>query len=588
MQAQAGPGLGGPRPGRTLDELLAELQVRLTSVVTDRDRVSSLLDAVLAVGSDLDLPAVLHRITEVAVTLAGASYGALGVIGPDGTALAQFIVVGVDDETAASIGDLPAGHGVLGELIREPHALRLDDLSTHPASYGFPPGHPPMRSFLGVPIRVRDQVYGNLYLTEKQHAERFDDEDEAVVQALAAAAGIAIWNARLYSESRQRERWLSANAEVATALLSGTEPELVLELVATRAREVTGGTLALVALPLPGQRLLVEVADGPQAEQVRGLLLPGALFAEVLAGGRPRRLLPGDVPFPGAGDGLAVPLTAADGSGRGVLVVTGLPATDAPDTLRTLGSFATQAAVALELSERRNDAQRYALFEDRDRIARDLHDLVIQRLFATGMQLESAARLIASRPQEAQARVRRAVDDLDGTIRELRSTIYGLQAPQDGDPSLRALLLQAVDAGTELLGFAPSLRMDGLLDTLVPSAVAEDLLAAVREALSNAARHARARRVEVRVAVAQDTVQLQVEDDGVGTASDGRRSGLANLDARARQWGGRCTVGPGATAGTVLGWEVPLPPEPALQVPLPPVPSSPVPPAPPTPGPVAG
>jgi signal transduction histidine kinase len=242
-----------------------------------------------------------------------------------------------------------------------------------------------------------------------------------------------------------------------------------------------------------------------------------------------------------------------------VLLLTGLPPTDRLPVVRTVGSFAAQAAVALELAERRRDAERFAVFEDRDRIARDQHDQVIQRLLATRMQLEGAARLIAERPEDATARVHRAVDDLDGTIRELRSTIYGLQAPQDGPPSLRALLLQVVDAGTEQLGFAPSLRLDGLLDTLVPPAVGEHLMAVLREALSNAARHAKASMVSVLVAVRDGQLLLEVTDDGVGVPEDGRRSGLANLQGRAAELGGELTVNGAPGLGTQLTWRVPLP-----------------------------
>ncbi|MCW2723660.1 MAG: sensor signal transduction histidine kinase [Frankiales bacterium] len=555
---------GGPIPALPqlkLEDLLSELQTRLASVLTAQDRVHSLLEAVLAIGSDLDLQAVLRRITEVAATLVDASYGALGVISEDGRGLAQFLVVGIDDDMAATIGALPAGHGVLGQLISHPYPLRLTNLADHPESFGFPAGHPPMRTFLGVPIRVRDEVFGNLYLTEKRGGGDFDDEDQAVVQSLAAAAGIAIQNARLYTETLQRERWLEASSAVSTALLSGTDPEEVLTLVAARARQAAGGALAFVALPIDDDRLLIEVADGDHADETRGRLLDraGSPLGEVLREGQARLLTGCDIPLVtgGQGEGLAVPLGGP--AARGVLVVLGMPATGTASAIRTLGSFAAQAAVALELAERRRDAERFAVFEDRERIARDLHDLVIQRLFATGMQLEGAIRLITGHPEEATLRVHRAVDDLDGTIRELRSTIYGLQAPQDQQPSLRALLLQTVDAGTEQLGFAPSLRMDGLLDTLIPAEVAEHLLAALREALSNAARHAAAGAVEVRVAVRHEDVVLEVADNGIGMKTGGRSSGLANLAARAAQLGGELTVQPATHGGTVLIWRVPLP-----------------------------
>jgi signal transduction histidine kinase len=546
-------------PQLKLDDLLGELQTRLAAVATTRDRVHALLEAVVEVGGDLDLQVVLHRIAEAAATLVDAEYGALGVISEDGRGLSQFLVVGVDPAMVQTIGSLPEGHGVLGQLIREPHPLRLNDLSQHPQSFGFPPGHPPMHSFLGVPIRVRDTIFGNLYLTEKKGGGEFDEEDEAVVLALAAAAGVAIQNARLYSETRQRERWLEATGEISTALLSGTEPEDVLSLIACRAREVTNASLGLVVLPLDDHRLLVEVAEGEGAQEVRGRLLEqdGSVLGEVLLSSEVR-MLGADDPLQ-AGDGIAVPLGGKDGPARGVLALTGLPTTGTTAVVRTLTSFAAQAAVALELAERRRDAERFAVFEDRDRIARDLHDLVIQRLFATGMQLEGAARLIRERPEEAAARVHRSVDDLDGTIRELRSTIYGLQAPQDGRPSLRALLLQVVDAGTEQLGFAPSLRLDGLLDTVVPQVAAEHLIAVLREALSNAARHAKATSVSVLVAVRDDHLLLEVTDDGVGLPADGRRSGLANLQSRAEELGGELVTQSADGVGTRLTWRVPLP-----------------------------
>jgi signal transduction histidine kinase len=533
----------------------------LSMMAATRERLHSLLEAVVEVGGDLDLQVVLHRIAEAAATLVDAEYGALGVISEDGRGLSQFVVVGIDQKMVETIGSLPEGHGVLGELIRDPHPLRLDDLSSHARSFGFPPGHPPMHTFLGVPIRVRDHVFGNLYLTEKKGGGQFDEEDEAVVLALAAAAGVAIQNARLYSETRQRERWLAASSEVSIALLSGADPEEVLSLIACRAREVTDAGLALVALPMDEERLLLEVAEGEGANDLRGRLLDqaGSALGEVLRSGEVRKLTAGEGAL-ALGAGIAVPRGGKDEPARGVLALTGLPAADNAAVVRTLSSFAAQAAVALELAERRRDAERFAVFEDRDRIARDLHDLVIQRLFATGMQLEGAVRLIRERPEEAASRVHRAVDDLDGTIRELRSTIYGLQAPQDGLPSLRALLLQVVDASTEQLGFAPSLRLDGLLDTLVPAHIAEHLLAVLREALSNAARHARATAVAVLVAVRDGQLLLEVTDDGVGISTGGRRSGLANLESRAIELGGDLVTQSAKGRGTRLAWRVPLPP----------------------------
>lgn len=546
------------QPRLRLDGLLSEVQGSQSTITGRRDRLSRLLEAVLAVGENLELQGVLHRIAEAAADLADASYAALGVISDDGRGLSQFVVVGVDQAMIEKIGDLPSGHGVLGELIRDPRPLRLHDLAQHAASFGFPPGHPPMHSFLGVPIRVRDAVFGNLYLTEKRGGGDFDEQDEIIVRALAAAAGVAIQNARLYDESELRNRMVEASSEVSTALLSGSDPEDVLALIAQRARQVTGARLAFAALPIGEGRLLVEVADGEGAEQLRGRLLTASqtVLGEVIECGQSRDfqetwLLEGSM-------SLAVPLSGSSGVVRGVLAVSGIPTVNWEVSQRTVTSFAAQASVALELAERRRALERYAVFEDRDRIARDLHDLVIQRLFATGMQLEGAIRLITDRPDEASKRVLAAVDDLDGTIRELRSTIYGLQAPAGQRVSLRSKVLEVVDAGTEQLGFAPSLRMEGLLDTLVPESLAAQVLACLREALSNTVRHAAASSVEVRLAVDGELLTLEVRDDGVGIADHSRRSGLANLAVRAAQLGGELVLDAPPGEGTHLRWAVPL------------------------------
>ena len=233
-------------------DFLHEFQNRLADVGSTRDRVHELLEAVLAVGSDLDLQTVLRRITEAAVTLVDAEYGALGVVGQDG-GLTQFLTVGVDEQTRARIGPLPRGHGILGLLIRDPKTLRLDDFGQHPDAFGFPPGHPPMKTFLGVPVRVRGEVFGNLYLTEKRGGSPFDDEDESVVLALAAAAGVAVENARLYDAARRRELWLQAGAEISTALLSGSDPEEVLQLLTDRAHELAGAAPRRTGHRRPGR-----------------------------------------------------------------------------------------------------------------------------------------------------------------------------------------------------------------------------------------------------------------------------------------------------------------------------------------------
>ncbi len=507
-----------------------------------------LLDAVLAVGSGLELQVVLRRIVEVAVSLVDAQYGALGVVDSSGAGLSQFITVGIDDATIATIGPPPTGHGVLGELIRDPRPLMLSDLADHPASSGFPPHHPAMRTFLGVPVRVGQVVFGNLYLTEKRGPSGFTDEDQRVVVALAVAAGIAVQNAHLYDESRRRAAWMEAGREISTSLLSGTEREDVIALVVERARELLDADVAFVAM-VGSDGLLLEASSGHGTPELLHLL--SAPLAEVQATGTPLDVTTDDL------SGTAVPLGPQDHKGQGVLVVLWSQRPDSWVTTALTG-FAAQAAVALELAERRREGERFAIVEDRDRIGRALHDLVIQRLFAAGMQLQSAVRLIEQDPAEASARVNRAVDELDGTIRELRSTIYGLQAPVEGRPSLRAQLLMVMDAGTAQLGFAPTLRLDGLLDTLATPEIAAHALATLREALSNVARHAKASRVEVLVSVHGSTLQVQVEDDGIGMAADVARSGLDNLATRAEQLGGQLRITPGAASGTRLLWQVPV------------------------------
>ncbi|MDN0199826.1 GAF domain-containing sensor histidine kinase [Streptomyces sp. S.PNR 29] len=557
-------------PQLRLDELLEELQARLDAARGTRDRVHSLLEAVLSVGRELDLGQALRSIVEAAAVLVDAEYAALGVIGPDGKRLSDFLTVGISDEQIVQIGNYPEGHGILGELIRHPEPLRLTKLSEHPASYGFPPHHPPMNTFLGVPIRVRDQVFGNLYLTEKRGGQQFDDEDESVLSTLAVAAGVAIDNARLYEESRLRERWLRASAEITHSLMSGSDRSEVLQLIADRAREIIGAALAVVALPMPDtDSLTVELAIGQQAEAHRGLVLPvngsliGQAFSDVAPVSTPdisrdERVATDRQRFIGLGPAVAVPIGSGDGL-RGVVLLVREAGRKvfAEQETEPLQGFAAQAAVAMELAERRRDAEQIAVLQDRDRIARDLHDLAIQRLFATGMTLQSAGRFIEH--AEASERVVRAIDDLDETIKIIRSTIFGLRSRDEAaGPGLRARAVRVVGETAPVLGFAPSLRMEGLLDTHVPKEIADHVVAVLSEALTNVARHARANRAEVVLETDGREVRLEVSDDGVGIPAEGRRSGLRNMAERAQQLGGNLEWTSPATGGTVLRWRVPV------------------------------
>ncbi|WP_205528373.1 GAF domain-containing sensor histidine kinase [Desertimonas flava] len=362
-----------------------------------------LLDAVMAVGSELSLPTILRRIIETATELVDARYGALGVLDESRTRLSEFITVGIDDDTIRRIGDLPEGHGILGLLIVDPKPLRLPDLSAHPDSFGFPPNHPPMTSFLGVPILLRNEVFGNLYLTDKADGDVFTDVDEELVVGLAAAAGLAIENARLY-----------------------------------------------------------------QLEQMR------------------------------------------------------------------------------------------SLFDERERIARDLHDDVIQRVFAAGLSLQSAAQM--SRQPELTQRLAQVIDDLDRTIRQVRNAIFRLGQPADETVSVRADIITVCTDATSALGFDPLCQIAGPVDTSVSASVSDHLVLTLREALSNVARHAKATKVEVHVAVEGGTVRLDVIDDGIGIddGSIGKGNGLRNLQGRAAAVGGNLSVSTSTSGGTHLIWQAPL------------------------------
>ncbi|MER7856726.1 GAF domain-containing protein [Streptomyces bacillaris] len=560
-------------PRLRLDELLDELQGRIDEARGTRDRLNGLLEAVMSVGRELALPQVLRGIVEAAVVLVDAEYGALGVIGDD-QRLSEFLPIGIGDDVRERIGDLPSGHGLLGELIRHPEPLRLGELSEHPTSYGFPPHHPPMHTFLGVPIRVREEVFGNLYLTEKRGGADFDAEDEAVVSTLAVAAGIAIENARLYEAGRLRERWLAAGSDFTSALLSGSPEPEVLEGMLSGAVDVAGADLGVFHLVGAEGELSGSLAHGERAGTHRGLALPttrGTLAGAVLAADslmtvadiandpritvRPER-------WAGFGPAVAV-IVGTKEKLSGVLILARLqggPPFAGPE-IASLPDFAGQAALALELAERRRAAERVSLLEDRDRIARDLHDLAIQRLFATGMTLQSA-RPFVERPEAAE-RLGRAIDDLDTTIKIIRSTIFGLRdhEPTGDAPGLRTRVVQAVDAAAPSLGFPPALRMEGLIDTDVPQEVADQVVAVIVEALSNIARHAGAGRAEAAVVAGGGALTVTVTDDGVGLPEGAHGSGLRNLAERAGRLRGTfsATARPAPHHGTVLEWRVPLP-----------------------------
>lgn len=535
-------------------------------------RLRRLADAVLSVGTDLDLERTLRRIVEEATSLVGARYGALGVIDENGTRLSQFLTVGVDEATYAAIGDLPTGLGLLGVMIEERRPVRLPDLAEHPRSVGFPPHHPPMRSFLGVPVRVGDEVFGSLYLTDKIDDEAFSDIDEELVAALAVAAGMAVEHARLYRRSEHRGAALAALQEVASSL-AGDTGRSVMQLVAERARNLVDADLATFAVPADDDTLVVEVADGKAADEMIGRRFPqaGSISGEIIATGRPvvvpdaatdRHRTQPQVTTGDLGPAVWVALPV-DGIPYGTLAVArragAAPFNDSEVDLIT--TFAASAGIAVAQEQSRRQRIRLALLEDQERVARNLHDTVIQRLFATGMALQGLANIAGA---DAKPRIDAAVEELDRIVAIIRSVIFDVQSSTTpAPPSVRRRVL---DLGHELAGLLhaePTVIFTGPIDTQIPKPVADNLLAVLREALTNVARHARATQTEIELQASDGTVTLTVRDNGIGytpqpNSNTNTGLGLANLRARAEHLGGTFAIQPRPEGGTALHWQVPI------------------------------
>ncbi|HTX96006.1 MAG TPA: GAF domain-containing protein [Mycobacterium sp.] len=543
-----------------LRELLAEVQDRVELIVEGRDRLDGLVEAMLVITSGLELDATLRSIVHSATDLVEARYGALEVHGP-GRRVLRFVHEGIDEETVRRIGHAPEGRGIIGLLIDDPKPLRLDDISGHPSSVGFPPHHPPMRTFLGVPISVRDYSFGTLYLADKLNGLPFGDDDEVLVQALAAAAGIAIANARLYEQAKARQAWIEATRDIATELLAGTEPATVFRLLAEEALNLTAAESALVAVPVEETdtaALLVIETVGSAAASALGRTVPvaGTSLGEVFSSSTPQRVDRVDLDGVVGGSALVLPLRGT-GTVAGVVVVVqdGSAGAFTDEQLEMMAAFADQAALALELATSQRRMRELDVVTERDRIARDLHDHVIQQLFAVGLALQST--VPRARDPEVRRRLADAVDDLQGVIREIQTTIFDLHAAPPGTAPLRQRIDEAI---AELAG--PQLRtvvqFVGPL-SVVDGALADDAEAVVREALSNAVRHAQATTVTVRVTV-DDDICIEVSDNGRGMPEDFTGPGLAELRQRAAQAGGRLTIGAAPdTGGTLLRWSTPLP-----------------------------
>lgn len=549
-----------------LRELLAEVQDRIAQIVEGRDRLDGLVEAMLAVTSDLDLNTTLRTIVRTAINLVDARYGALGVRG-SGPDLAAFIYEGIDEETRERIGHLPEGRGVLGVLIHDPQRIRLDDIAQHPSSVGFPPNHPPMSSFLGVPVRIRNEVFGNLYLTEKANGQTFSEDDEVLVEALAAAAGIAIENARLYEQSRARQAWIAATRDIATELLSGTEPAAVFRLVSDEALKLSEARLTFVAIPVDEgtampettELLLTEMSgDLPEFTEPPTVSIRATHVGDVFLSRSPRRFEQLELKVGGVqiepGPALVLPLRVSD-KVAGVLVAMrssrAMPFTK--DQEEVMAVFADQAALAWQLATAQRAARELDVISDRDRIARDLHEHVIQRLFGLGLALQ--ATIPRARSSEIQQRLSEYVDDLQNIIGDIRTTIFDLHGPATGMARLRQRLDEIIaQYSNETLHIAT--QFVGPL-SVVSHSLAEHAEAVVREAVINAVRHAHATQLNVIVKV-EDGLSIEVSDDGRGMSERTKRSGLMNMRYRAQNVQGTFSIDTPESGGTVLHWTAPL------------------------------
>ena len=523
----------------------------------------------MILASELSLKALLQRVVEVAVELTGARYGAVGVIDDSGTGLSDFITTGVSEAERAAIGHLPEGRGILGLLISEAHSLRLREIADDPRRFGFPPNHPPMRSFLGAPVRARGRVFGNIYLTEKRGDSEFTAEDEETLNVLATQAGVAIENARLLEDSRRRERSLQAITEISTAILSAEGRDQLLRLVVRRARELVDSDSATAVLPA-GDGLRIAVADGEHAAGLEGMSVPrrGSVSGDVIDSGEPvvltdaisdARTYQPMIAAGHMGPAIFVPL-ASSKRRIGTLAVArvgGRTRFDARD-VTLLQTFAGQAALAVEYSRAQQELQQLALLGDRERIARELHDGVIQALFAVGLGLQGTAALLQD--EAAASRLQQAIAEIDRVIGDLRNYIFGLRPDVLGGTGISEALGQLAHEFEERTGIPVAIDVDVTLEQPL-AGVATHIVQMTRESLSNVARHAQATTSRVSLLRSGDLAVLEIDDDGVGFDADGDTRagmGLANLRTRAESLGARLTLASAPGEGTTVRISVPL------------------------------
>lgn len=552
-------------PDLEFDQLLSQLVDRAHHMKRSHQRLRELIRVNNDLTSNLDLESLLRKIVEIGTELIHAEYGAMGVIADD-QSLEQFITVGMDAEAIDRVGHLPEGKGLLGALIVDPSPVRLTTITDDARSSGFPQHHPPMTSFLGVPIRVREAVYGNLYLTDSRNGE-FSADDEELAVALAATAGIAIANARLFEESVYREKWASALAETARRLMQA-EDEDDLGYLIDRVRDLGDADLVLIArVSTSGEELVIDRALGTGSDEssVTSFPIEGSASGEAVRTGQP--VLFPDVRSSGyidhhphalLGPVMTIPFAVgADIGGVLTLARHGDRREFADRDLDMALSFASHISASIERAETGMIRRRVALLEERTRIARDLHDHVIQRLYATGLNLQAVATLLP--PADAHA-VTEQIRQIDAAIAQIRQSIFALNRDAATTVvSLRSRVLEIIDR-TESQSGELKLQVTflGPVDLMANAGLTDDIAAVVTEALANVARHAAATRVDIIISAVAGQVTIEVTDDGSGPGSSPRLSGLANLRARAEVHDGHFDVGPGPSGGTQLVWSVPV------------------------------
>ena len=541
--------------------------------VTEQLRLRALLEAGISLTSELSLDAVLQRLVETAARLTGSRYAALGVIDPTGQGLERFLTFGVDEETQRTIGDPPRGRGILGVLIREAKPLRLHDLGQDPRSVGFPPGHPPMRTFLGVPILLRGVAFGNLYLTEKEDGEDFTEEDEEVALLLASQAAVAVENARLYESSTRWSRQLESLNEIGNALATEVELPSVLQLVAERLRELVDARLVLIALPSGDESLRLATAEGKGTEGLVGmpLGLETSKAGRVFLRKRSERI-DSVVDDPevdqaaarriGMSTALIVPLIVRD---RAIGVISAVDKQQAgprftEDDLRLGEAFAARAAIAVDLSERvTRDALRRAVEAqelERRRLARELHDEIGQDLTSLLLGLKTIDEAgSGGKLKEATANMRELVVT---ALQDVRRLAVELRPKALDDFGLVPAIERLASTFEEQTGMTVQLE-DRLLGNRLPGEVETALYRIVQEALTNVVKHAHAQHVSILLTLKEGSVAAIIEDDGSGFDPGARTEGLGLIGIRERLdlLGGHLVI-ESTRAGTTLVAEVPL------------------------------